>query len=187
MTTNPFHGEQNKTAWDTLILGPYIFPGLASVTVDHTFNYDVIKPRGNQLAHVRPMGTEPRRVSVSLLIMDADEYLELTKNIMPHLAIKGNSKEIKPFTISHPQCELFGIKEVVIETISPGIPSSSDGWVIEFGFIEWVNNPRKMRSSKDPAKPTFDPNNPEHRRVFNDKAASMGVNSFVASMMARSL
>lgn len=164
MIENPFSSPNGGSSWDRLVLGRWILPGVAKVNVSHTMTYDIVQPRGRQLAHVRPMGTNPRTINVELTVYDAESFDEMA-SILKELSSVSTGREVAPYQISHPSPNNMGIKEVVIQAINPGNPSSEEGWIIQFDFLEFVQNPNYMKVSKNPWRNEVEKQ--RHRRTFS--------------------
>lgn len=152
MTTNPFDGTQSSTSsWDTLILGSIVFPGIIqNFSLNTSYDYDVKKAKDKDKAYIAYTGTQARQINCSVQIYTKEQYDIWSRDIAPQLNLKADGSVNTPWAITHPQCEQFGIRQVVIQNISVGQPTSSGGHIISFTFLEFIEAPPRARANRNP-------------------------------------
>lgn len=153
--SNPFVSNIQSNPWDRLVLGPYVLPGtVISFAPTISYKFDVGKSRGTEKAKVKFVGTEARKISCTINIFSEEQFNSFVQDILPHLSALANGQTVAPWTISHPMADMFDIKQVVITDIAPGMPNASQGWVVGFSFLEYIEaSPRRARSTSTPTPP----------------------------------
>lgn len=153
MAISPFNTDTAQGPWNTLVLGDLVFPGiLLSLVPSITYDYDVKKAKDRDKAYVAYTGTKARTINATLLLYSEEQYQKFITDIVPDFNVKANGGVNAPFTITHPQCEIWGIRQVVVTSISPGMPNSSGGWPIAIGLLEYVAaQPPRARSRRQVA------------------------------------
>lgn len=144
--------------WDRVVIGSWPLGRVVSLVPQISFNYDIGKSRGRDGATVRYTGKQPRTINLTINISDQEAFTHFTQEVVPALSARMDSSEVAPFTITHPQADLWGIKQVVIQSISPAQPDAASGWIITFQLLEYIPAPKRSKGSGNPKKNQQDRN-----------------------------
>lgn len=139
--------------WETLYLSGKRVPGVARVEVSYDSGIDIQKPRKAKKAKVRDTGTPPANISVTISLL-AEEMEELD-SIISLLRPKSAFASRSPLTITHPNCALWGINQVLVGNVRSPQPGAGGSYELEFSAVEYVDEPKKLK--KKAKAPTEDP------------------------------
>lgn len=138
--------------WETLYLAGKRVPGVAHVEVSYASGIDVQKPRKAKKATVRDTGTPPAEISVTVELLP-EEMPELDA-VITLLRPRSMFAAREPLTISHPNCALWGVNQVVVGVVRSPQPGPGGSYVLEFSATEYAP-PKKVKTKAAP--PTEDP------------------------------
>lgn len=129
--------------WDKLVLGNYVWPGLAIVEPSVKLSFEVAKQNTQTDASQPPAykiriadkGYEPAQIRALLQVWTVDQWADL-KALLPKFSPKTNSKTRDAYDISHPATTLLGIKSVIVNSIAVRSPVNQTLYV-EFEMTQW--------------------------------------------------
>lgn len=162
-----------KGPWDYVVLGGQVVPGVARVTVDSGSGLDVQKPKGGKKATIVDNGDPPAKVTIELELLpgDVEEFRDF---IIPILRPRGKNSGRAPLEIQHPNCEMWGIGIIAVDTIKSPPPKSGGTMTLTINAYEWAPGPEPVKrvekvksgdDSEDGGK-VFDPTNPDISNLF---------------------
>lgn len=128
--------------WDIFkvkIFGAFTtLPGIATVSVENSFDFTIARQKTNSKPSIVPLGLNLRKITVELLMTTKAEFNTFQDIMNISYVNETSNKEVqKPFEISHPQCALYNIKQVYMESISSPAPNARDGFVVTIKFVEY--------------------------------------------------
>lgn len=138
--------------WETLYLAGKRVPGVAHVEVSYQSGVDVQKPRNAKKAKVRDTGTPPAEVSVSVELLP--EEMPGLDPIIALLRPRAAFASRSALTITHPNCAIWGINQVLVGTVRSPQPGPGGSYTLEFTATEYTE-PKKLKQKASP--PTEDP------------------------------
>lgn len=135
-------------AWDTLVLGADIWPGIAEISgAGVSRKLDIKQSIGTDGATMKDEGYQPARLTISITIYSEAQWLRL-QELLPKVHPRKPGGSRTPLEIYHPQSSLLGITQIYIDKIGiPKKPSAGDGLcVLEMSAVEWVPAPKPVRT-----------------------------------------
>lgn len=144
-------GGPADDAWNIVLLGDVIVPGICSVKgLDCGLKHDKRKKRGQDGATSRDLGIEPSKFSIEVILTEDDwaDWLDIFPKINPRTV--GRLRQ--PVDITHPDVNLFGITQVRIVKISTEPPTARGGKVYKIQVEEWFDEATDQKQG--PAKAT---------------------------------
>lgn len=121
-------------------------PGIAQVQVTLKHKYKPAEAQGNDLPPMIPKGMEPKEVTVTLRLYTQD-HLSTWRQAIKQLSFDAPGQSVTMFGIDHPQCSLYGITKVIIESIQGNHPNSKDPMVVTLRCKE-VGEQKKQAVAK---------------------------------------
>ena len=134
--------------WTPTIAGLQI-PGIVLIDVKSSNDIDKKKPKGKDKASTTNNGQEPSSVTINITLANRRHWIDW-QEFMPRLKPVGNGDKSAPLAIVHPDCELHGIRTIVVEEIDDSAPTARTGKTITIKASEWISKPK-------PAKVTVTP------------------------------
>lgn len=133
----------NAMAWDTLILGGNVWPGVASLSGQGVSrDIDVKKAPGEDGATFTDKGYEPARLTARLLIYNWQDFAML-QMLLPDVHPRRKGGTTQPLDIYHPITALLGIQTVYVDKIPIVEHDKANGWIsVELSMIEWMPAPK---------------------------------------------
>ena len=152
-----------RTAWDTVQLGEFTLPGISTVSVTRSRNYQIKKPKDKSYAQIKDTGLDLAKVTITNVIGGISYYipndsvnksllpsyqgqLDILENILQYFETKlgiktksksktGNEDIQNGFAANHPALQMRGIESLYITSIDG--PSTSRGLITTtFNCIE---------------------------------------------------
>lgn len=140
----PAHWDENSEDWDQLILGKFLLPGVAKVSIKRGRKFDKKSAKGRNGATITDGGGEGAEVTIELSMTTAEQW-DAWADAM---AVLDPTKAApQAFDIYHPQAEAFQVKSVMIEYISADAPSNGI-YTVKIKCAEWFPAPKGKSKSK---------------------------------------
>jgi hypothetical protein len=138
----------NDLAWDVLILGGEVWPGVCTVETTVKRALDKQKIKGGDGANLVDQGYEPAPVKITIRMWLREQWLELQR-LLPsvHPRTKGGVRT--PLQIVHPEPNLKGVHQIYIEELSPLTASKGLG-TITISAVEWFPEPKPAKQKAKP-------------------------------------
>lgn len=135
----PAHWDTTPQAWDQCVLGKFLLPGVAKVSIKRSRKFDKKSAKGKNGATITDGGGEGAEVTIELSMTTADEWEAFCA-----LASVIDPAKVAPqaFGIVHPQTEAFQVASVMIADISADMPSSGI-YTAKIKCEEWFPTPKK--------------------------------------------
>jgi hypothetical protein len=150
-------GSDDSLLWEIITLGGEDLPGIPTVDVSLSRQFDSAKPKGASGATPKDLGEEPAEINVKLHITQQWQIDRLDE-LVPFLRSKAKGAARPPLEIYYPSVTLWGIRSVVIKSIKLPPPDPVNGMTLELNLLEWVPAPvvTKKSKTKPKAKTTND-------------------------------
>lgn len=143
MSTIP-NWETSSVAWDTVILGGYMFPGVSTADGVAGRKLDVKNVRGQDKSRIKDGGYQPGKVTIECVIWDPED-LNTLSNILDAINPRPGTTRTA-LQIAHPSIAAIGITQVYVESISS--PKLDKGKLTtKITCLEWTAEPAEARTS----------------------------------------
>lgn len=140
----PAHWDENSEDWDSCVLGNFLLPGRAEVSVKRGRKLDKKSAKGKNGATITDGGGEGAQVDIELSMVGSDAW-DVWCGM---LAILDPTKSApQAWGIGHPQAEAFQVKSVMIEDIQAGAPKQGI-YTVKIKCAEWFPQPKGKAKSK---------------------------------------
>lgn len=140
-------GTPQKSEWDYVILGGYICPGIARVTVKVGSGLDVQKPKGNKGATITDNGDPPLGVTIEIELQP-DEFGTFVQYILPTLRPPGRNGGRAPLKVGHPLLAAVNIDSIVVGPFDLKQPKSGETMKISLDCHQHMDAPRPVKVKK---------------------------------------
>ena len=166
----PFWLDVNDPlAWDTVILGGDVWPGLADVSGSGVVRkIDVKKGKGNDGATIKDEGNELAKLTITLTIYNETDW-QLLQTLLPKIHPRQTGGPRQPIEIIHPKAALLGIKYIYVTSVPfPDFNKKDQILTLTIEAIEFAPAPR---AAKKAAGKTETDEIKSTSRVFGDVEA----------------
>ncbi len=132
--------QDDTVAWNHIMIGGVVFPGLAKVTATTGRKIDVKPVRGRDGARIKDSGYENAQISVEIRVNTKADFDALQPRIDAiHPRQTGTARN--PVDVSHPSLSMVGISSAyVVKIHAPEI--ANDTLTIKIEMLEWTPQPR---------------------------------------------
>lgn len=153
-----------RTPWDIVQLGEFTLPGISTVEISRSRNYQIKKPKDQSYAQIKDTGLDLAKVTITNTIGGVSSYIPGESNNSPllinyqaqvdiletilkffdtQLGIKaktkstvGDKEEVSGFAVNHPALQMRGINSLYITEIDGPKVSKPGFMVTTFKCIE---------------------------------------------------
>lgn len=132
------HWEDPGLAWDRLVLGDIMVPGVWEIDSGGIeCVLDKKKTKGKNGASIKDQGTEPTKLSCRGQFYSRQEWATM-QEVVEYLRPRSATGKAGPLTISHPVASFLGVKVVVVKRI--GVPKLNNNGIAEMQIelLEYV-------------------------------------------------
>jgi hypothetical protein len=144
-----FWGDKNDDgAWNNLILGGCLWPGIATVTIEKSRDIDQAKSKGKDGITLTDNGFNAAKIDISIKLFEEWHWLAI-QNVLPNFDPKITGGTKTPVDIIHPTTSLSGIKYIYIQKINIGNPENGV-LTITIEAIEWFPATKATSTTKKP-------------------------------------
>jgi hypothetical protein len=147
--------QDDPVAWNHVMIGGVVFPGLVRVKGASGRKMDVKPVRGRDGARMKDGGYENAKIDVEIRINTKEDYDRLQPQIDAiHPRQKGTARN--PVDIAHPSLSILGIASAyVVKIHAPEL--ANDTLTVKIEMIEWTPTPRsRPTGTAAAASQTFD-------------------------------
>lgn len=143
--------------WDTVQIGSYVMPGIASCDVSRSQRVDVKPSAGSDGATETDQGVDPAKVEITCRIWKEEHWVGLSTLLHSLSPTPGKKAGRKPKSIIHPTTRRARVKSIKILSVSMPKPVGKQIFEIKISAIEFFPPPKKAPSvtvtakSADPA------------------------------------
>jgi hypothetical protein len=165
-------------SWDTVFLGTVFLPGVCTLK---NFKYgqdiDVQKRRKKEKARLRDNGLAPCGfdITVELTAKDWPAWVRIVPAIQP----RREGAVRTPLAITHPLCNLHGVKDVYVHFIEYDEPSARKGMKITIRVAEWFEEEKESKGASKKVPESLLPaySRPDYFAKPNDLADTLQNNA----------
>ena len=134
-----------REAWDVVVLGGSICPGVATVSARAPSGLDFQKPKGQKKTFTVDNGDPPVEIEIKVELQ-ADEFVQFRDKILPILRPRSKNGGRDPLSISHPIAEFFGVQNITVDDIDVPSPRSGGTCTITLNCLEWTASPAPVKT-----------------------------------------
>jgi hypothetical protein len=146
--TESIAAQTPETAWDRVLLGDELLPGVAKVKVHLGHQIDIKKPRGSKWARLVDAGAPPARVEITLTLLPTQ--IEAFQNAMEVLRPLEEKRPQEPVDIIHPSTQLAGVTQVMVGAIDIPPPESGGTLTVTIECFEYREPVKTNKAKKTP-------------------------------------
>jgi hypothetical protein len=161
--------EDNPFAWDQILIAGVQMPPKWRVEGAISRKLEVKNAPGADGSYVRDQGYQPQQIRLTYTMWTA-QHLAALDQLLSRPGVKPQ-KQAKPqaLDVVHPQLELLGIREIIVESIST-LKETGSG-IYEITFTAWESSPLKKVGVKKIA-PSTGPTQTDESRIAPIKPSS---------------
>lgn len=137
--------RSEREAWDVVLLGGTVCPGVATVSGRAPSGLDFQKPKGQKKTFTVDNGDPPVELEIKLELQ-ADEFVQFREEVLPILRPRSKNGGRDPLSISHPIAEFFGVQNVTVDDIDVPSPRSGGTCTITLNCLEWTASPSTVKT-----------------------------------------
>jgi hypothetical protein len=142
-------GGSADSAWNRVQLGPYVLPGICTITgLAVGQDLDVKKQKGQDGAVMEDNGLEPAKFNIEVQINE--ELWPMFQEILPRIDPRRAGASRSPLEIVHPLPNILDIREIVIKRVVPTSPTASRGMKWVFECLQWFPAPKPKKTTTKP-------------------------------------
>lgn len=180
-------GGSADSAWNRVQLGPYVVPGICTITgLAVGQDLDVKKQKGKDGAVMEDNGLEPAKFNIEVQINEA--LWPMFQEILPRIDPRRAGASRSPLEIVHPLTDILNIREIVIKRVIPTSPTASRGMKWVFECLQWFPAPKPKKTTTKPKDAGRAALSPEDRaRLLMYESAQFGGDDAGTSSSGREL
>ena len=164
------HWYEDPQAWDRLVLGRDVMPGVWDVSFGCRRELDVKKAKGRDGATFKDEGYDPSMIELTGKLTTPDEWRQL-QVIMPKIRPRVMGRSRTPIEIDHPKTKLLSIRVIyVVEVVAPSIQNGILSQRIR--VLEWVDKPKAVKASNKPPEKQRDLQQEDREYLDPDSVAN---------------
>lgn len=140
-------GTGDVTAWNKVVLGDVILPGICSVeSLTCGIDVNTKKAKGHDCPTSTDNGINPARFTIHVWL--AEKHWAAWQEIVDKIHPRRPGRARQPLEIRHPEPNVLGITHVRIISFTGKAPTGSGGKRYEIVVEEWFDEPKPVKVKK---------------------------------------
>lgn len=143
--TLPLWKSTGSAQWDTLVIGGYPFPGVATLKITPKRKVQIKTSKDTNGTSLEDTGYEGAKIDGKLRVW-TDEQVDEIFRLLSFLHPRSQSGVSTPLTIVHPIATMFGIQAIYFPEFSIATPTATF-FELSFKALEWFPGLKKKPPS----------------------------------------